>query len=128
MSSLLFPVTAHRCPLVHRPQLAKLDLIPSVGGHSTRQGDMPIMASSRKRSRGNVEQVRTFHALGRYWLITHLRQGPGGNALTGWEFIQEKILSHDEDMIADHADDIDTLLVFVSVTSIDEVKLPCDYG
>ena len=36
-------------------------------------------------------------------------------ALKGWDFIQEKILSHDEDMIADYADDIDTLLVFVRV-------------
>ena len=32
-------------------------------------------------------------------------------------------MSHDEDMIADHADDIDTLLVFVSMTRIDERKL-----
>ena len=37
-----------------------------------------------------------------------------GSTLKGWEFIQETILSHDEDMIADFADDIDTLLVFVS--------------
>ena len=28
--------------------------------------------------------------------------------------MQDTILSHDEDMIADFADDIDTLLVFVS--------------
>ena len=41
-------------------------------------------------------------------------QGPGGTPLKGWDFIQEKVLSHDEDMIADYADDIDTLLVFVS--------------
>ena len=34
--------------------------------------------------------------------------------LEGWDFIQEKALSHDEDMISDYADDIDTLLVFVS--------------
>ena len=33
--------------------------------------------------------------------------------MEGWDFIQEKILSHDEDMVADYADDIDTLLVFV---------------
>ena len=39
-------------------------------------------------------------------------------ALKGWDFIQEKILSHDEDMIADYADDIDTLLVFVRVAFI----------
>ena len=37
-----------------------------------------------------------------------------GGRLEGWNFIQEKVLSHDEDMIADFADDIDTLLVFVS--------------
>ena len=43
-----------------------------------------------------------------------VHQGPSGTALAGWEFIQEKILSSDEDMIADYADDIDTLLVFVS--------------
>ena len=39
---------------------------------------------------------------------------PDGTQLEGWNFIQEKVLSHDEDMIADFADDIDTLLVFVS--------------
>ena len=39
----------------------------------------------------------------------------GGIPLKGWDFIQERILSHDEDMIADFADDIDTLLVFVSI-------------
>ena len=39
-------------------------------------------------------------------------------ALKGWDFIQEKILSHDEDMIADYADDTDTLLVFVRVAFI----------
>ena len=39
---------------------------------------------------------------------------PDGTQLEGWNFIQEKVLSHDEDMIADHSDDIDTLLVFVS--------------
>ena len=39
---------------------------------------------------------------------------PDGTQLEGWNFIQEKALSHDEDMIADHSDDIDTLLVFVS--------------
>ena len=50
-------------------------------------------------------------------------QGPGGSALTGWDFIQEKILSHDEDMIADHADDIDTLLVFVSIAVIGGAQL-----
>ena len=37
-----------------------------------------------------------------------------GAPLKDWDFIQERILSHDEDMIADFADDIDTLLVFVS--------------
>ena len=40
---------------------------------------------------------------------------PDGTQLEGWNFIQEKVLSHDEDMIADHSDDIDTLLVFVSI-------------
>ena len=40
---------------------------------------------------------------------------PDGTRLEGWNFIQEKMLSHDEDMIADYADDIDTLLVFVSI-------------
>ena len=39
---------------------------------------------------------------------------PDGTQLEGWNFIQEKVLSHDEDMIVDHSDDIDTLLVFVS--------------
>ena len=39
----------------------------------------------------------------------------GGVPLKDWDFIQERILSYDEDMIADFADDIDTLLVFVSV-------------
>ena len=38
----------------------------------------------------------------------------GGAPLKDWDFVQERILSHDEDMIADFADDIDTLLVFVS--------------
>ena len=33
--------------------------------------------------------------------------------LQGWEAIQEYMLSHDEDMIGDFTDDIDTLLVFV---------------
>ena len=36
------------------------------------------------------------------------------NGLQGWDLMQDTILSHDEDMIADFADDIDTLLVFVS--------------
>ena len=40
---------------------------------------------------------------------------PDGTRLESWNFIQEKMLSHDEDMIADYADDIDTLLVFVSI-------------
>ena len=43
-----------------------------------------------------------------------VRIGQGGTRLGGWDFIQEKVLSHDEDMISDYADDIDTLLVFVS--------------
>ena len=72
------------------------------------------MSNARKRSRGNIEQVRILVVLPRYELNGHSRQGPGGTALTGWDFIQEKILSHDEDMIADFMDDIDTLLVFVS--------------
>ena len=42
-----------------------------------------------------------------YWL-------QGGEPLKAWDFVQERILSHDEDMISDFADDIDTLLVFVS--------------
>ena len=39
-----------------------------------------------------------------------------GSTLRGWELIQQTILSHDEDMMAGFADDIDTLLVFVSDT------------
>ena len=35
-------------------------------------------------------------------------------SLKGWECMQETLLSHDEDMISDFVDDIDTLLVFVS--------------
>ena len=31
----------------------------------------------------------------------------------GWNVVQDKILSHDEDMIKYYVDDIDTLLVFV---------------
>ena len=42
--------------------------------------------------------------------------------LAGWDVIQEKVLSHDEDMIADHADDIDTLLVFVSIATTDDSR------
>ena len=34
--------------------------------------------------------------------------------LQGWDLIQDTILSHDEDVISDFADDIDALLVFVS--------------
>ena len=45
------------------------------------------------------------------------RSKQAGATLKGWDFIQEKILSHDEDMIGDFTDDIDTLLVFVSVWS-----------
>ena len=45
-------------------------------------------------------------------LMTRAKQN--GTRLEGWDFIQEKALSHDEDMISDYADDIDTLLVFVS--------------
>ena len=81
------------------------------------------MSNSRKRSRGNVEQVRTLVVVAQYGLNEHSQQGPGGSALTGWDFIQEKVLSHDEDMIADHADDIDTLLVFVSAVVIHETQL-----
>ena len=33
---------------------------------------------------------------------------------SGWNAIQTHMLAHDEDMIGDFADDIDTLLVFVS--------------
>ena len=42
--------------------------------------------------------------------------------LKGWDFIQERILSHDEDMIGDFSDDIDTLLVFVSAYHL---RYPC---
>ena len=42
--------------------------------------------------------------------------------LRGWDFIQESILRHDEDMIADFADDIDTLLVFVSAAQFHSVR------
>ena len=38
--------------------------------------------------------------------------------LKGWDAIQEYMLSHDEDMIRDLVDDIDTLLVFVSTVSL----------
>ena len=38
--------------------------------------------------------------------------------LEGWDFIQDRMLSHDENMISDYADDIDTLLVFVSRVSL----------
>ena len=86
---------------------------------------MPIMSNARKRSRGNVGQVRTLVVLSRHGLDEHSRQGPSGSALTGWDFIQEKILSHDEDMIADFADDIDTLLVFVSAKFLS--LLPISY-
>ena len=37
-----------------------------------------------------------------------------GTSLKSWDFIEERILNHDEDMIANLTDDIDTLLVFVS--------------
>ena len=40
----------------------------------------------------------------------------GGAPLKDWEFVQDRILNYDEDMIADFSDDIDTLLVFVSAT------------
>ena len=53
-----------------------------------------------------------------------VHQGSSGTtALAGWEFIQEKILSSDEDMIADYADDIDTLLVFVSRNMLAQTML-----
>ena len=45
---------------------------------------------------------------------TKLIRCQAGSTLKDWEFVQETILSHDEDMIADFTDDIDTLLVFVS--------------
>ena len=41
----------------------------------------------------------------------------GQEGLKGWDLMQDTILSHDEDMIADFADDIDTLLVFVSTNT-----------
>ena len=41
----------------------------------------------------------------------------GSAPLKDWDLIQERILSYDEDMIADFADDIDTLLVFVSIVT-----------
>ena len=47
----------------------------------------------------------------------------GNSTLEGWEFVQETMLSHDEDMIADFADDIDTLLVFVSIAVIGWAQL-----
>ena len=46
-----------------------------------------------------------------------IRIDQNGARLEGWSFIQEKVLSHDEDMLSDYADDIDTLLVFVSTSS-----------
>ena len=36
----------------------------------------------------------------------------------GWDVIQEKVRNHDEDMIGDFADDVDTLLVFVSIVAL----------
>ena len=48
---------------------------------------------------------------------TKLIHCQAGSTLKDWEFVQETILSHDEDMIADFTDDIDTLLVFVSLSS-----------
>ena len=46
----------------------------------------------------------------RFWISLICAQ----DGLQGWDLMQDTILSHDEDMIADFADDIDTLLVFVS--------------
>ena len=50
--------------------------------------------------------------------------------LTGWEFVQETMLRHDEDMIVDFADDIDTLLVFVSLdtSGVDRLTFPSLLG
>ena len=75
---------------------------------------MPSSTSTsfRRRGRVSIEQVRV-HACIKTARFTD-RAGQNGARLEGWDFIQEKILCHDEDMISDLADDIDTLLVFVS--------------
>ena len=53
-------------------------------------------------------------------LMTPAKQN--GTRLEGWDFIQEKVHSHDEDMIAGYTDDIDTLLVFVSIATTDDSR------
>ena len=53
-------------------------------------------------------------------IYAYSRQGTDRTSLTGWDFVQEKMLSHDEDMIAYFADDIDTLLVFVRVDKLSD--------
>ena len=39
----------------------------------------------------------------------------GDSSAKGWDVIQAKMLTHDEDMIRYFTDDIDNLLVFVSI-------------
>lgn len=36
---------------------------------------------------------------------------------SGWPAVEEYVQEHDESMVRDYADDVDTLLVFVSHTS-----------
>ena len=69
---------------------------------------MPIFGRG-KRNRTTAEQVLTFLTVD-----SENHSFREQNGLQGWDLVQDTILSHDEDMIADHSDDIDTLLVFVS--------------
>ena len=73
-----------------------------------------MMAPIARRARqtiGSVGVLSSFEEAVSYHGCTAVQ---GEVQLKGWDFIQERILSHDEDMIGDFADDIDTLLVFVS--------------
>ena len=79
------------------------------------------MGPVARRSRPAVGQVRILcsRSAHRYTIAHHSYTTPqGGAPLKGWDFIQERLLSHDENMIADFSDDIDTLLVFVSVSRL----------
>ena len=69
---------------------------------------MPIFGCG-KRNRTTAEQVHTFLTVD-----SKNHSFREQNGLQGWDLVQDTILSHDEDMIADFADDIDTLLVCVS--------------
>lgn len=50
------------------------------------------------------------------FLTDHTQPLPPKHSLNGWSAIENYVQKHDSGMVKDYADDIDTLLVFVSIS------------